>query len=297
MGGPWSWFMNRRQRLFFEVLGLDLAGFPLPGPGTDADPRPTALAGKGTPSLPALAPVPPIPEVARSEPKVTAATAALVIDPASAEEQEHEPLAVEPMEVMPADRDQVRRQAISAMDWQALKERIETCRACSLGSTRQNAVVGAGSPEGSWCFVGEAPGAEEDRRGEAFVGRGGQLLDAMLAAMSLSRAREVYIANVLKCRPPNNRDPLGPEVRSCLPYLERQIALVQPRILVALGRFAAQSLLQTSTPIGQLRGRVWEYRGIPLVVTYHPAYLLRNPLEKRKVWEDLKLALSVYPKD
>jgi len=198
---------------------------------------------------------------------------------------------------VPADVDPETREGIAGLDWPQLRESISACRACSLGAIRQNAVVGAGNPMGSWFFVGEAPGAEEDRRGEAFVGRGGQLLDAMLAALSLSRTGEVYIANVLKCRPPNNRDPLGPEVRACLPYLERQIALVQPRILVALGRFAAQSLLQTNTPIGQLRGRVWEYRGIPLVVTYHPAYLLRSPLEKRKAWEDLKLALSVYSKD
>ncbi len=159
---------------------------------------------------------------------------------------------------------------------------------------RQHAVFGAGNPRGSWLFVGEAPGAEEDRRGEAFVGRGGQLLDNMLKAMGLTRQQDVYIANVLKCRPPNNRDPLGPEVQSCLPFLQRQIALLQPRIIVALGRFAAQSLLQVTTPIGQLRGQTHRYQNIPLIVTYHPAYLLRSPLEKRKAWEDLQMAVQVY---
>ncbi len=180
------------------------------------------------------------------------------------------------------------------MDWPLLEASIHACRACSLGESRQHAVVGAGTRPGPWLFVGEAPGAEEDRRGEAFVGRGGQLLDAMLGAMGLSRQEQVYIANVLKCRPPQNRDPLGPEVHACLPFLQRQIALLQPRIIVALGRFAAQSLLQNAEPLANLRGTVQRYDSIPLIVTYHPAYLLRNPIEKRKVWEDLKLALQTY---
>ncbi|MBU2759681.1 uracil-DNA glycosylase [Acidithiobacillus sulfurivorans] len=187
-----------------------------------------------------------------------------------------------------------RLQQVSASDWRDLQIMVNNCRACSLGETRQHAVFGAGNPRGSWLFVGEAPGAEEDRRGEAFVGRGGQLLDNMLKAMDLTRQQDVYIANVLKCRPPNNRDPLGPEVQSCLPFLQRQIALLQPRIIVALGRFAAQSLLQVTTPIGQLRGQTHQYQNIPLIVTYHPAYLLRSPLEKRKAWEDLQLAVQVY---
>ena len=187
-----------------------------------------------------------------------------------------------------------RLQQISASDWRDLQIMVHNCRACSLGETRQHAVFGAGNPRGSWLFVGEAPGAEEDRRGEAFVGRGGQLLDNMLKAMGLTRQQDVYIANVLKCRPPNNRDPLGPEVQSCLPFLQRQIALLQPRIIVALGRFAAQSLLQVTTPIGQLRGQTHRYQNIPLIVTYHPAYLLRSPLEKRKAWEDLQMAVQVY---
>jgi DNA polymerase len=183
---------------------------------------------------------------------------------------------------------------IATLDWRALNNMVSTCQACPLGETRKHAVFGAGNPRGSWLFVGEAPGAEEDRRGEAFVGRGGQLLDNMLRAMGLSREKDVYIANILKCRPPNNRDPLGPEVQACMPYLQRQIALLQPRVIVALGRFAAQGLLQMGTPLSQLRGTTQHYQGIPLIVTYHPAYLLRNPIDKRKVWEDLKRALGVF---
>ena len=183
---------------------------------------------------------------------------------------------------------------IATLDWRDLNNMVSTCQACPLGETRKHAVFGAGNPRGSWLFVGEAPGAEEDRRGEAFVGRAGQLLDNMLRAMGLSREKDVYIANILKCRPPNNRDPLGPEVHACMPYLQRQITLLQPRVIVALGRFAAQGLLQVDTPLSQLRGTTQQHQGIPLIVTYHPAYLLRNPIDKRKVWEDLKRALGVF---
>ncbi len=183
---------------------------------------------------------------------------------------------------------------IATLDWRDLNSMVSTCQACPLGETRKHAVFGAGNPRGSWLFVGEAPGAEEDRRGEAFVGRAGQLLDNMLRAMGLSREKDVYIANILKCRPPNNRDPLGPEVQACMPYLQRQIDLLQTRVIVALGRFAAQGLLQVDTPLSQLRGTTQHYQGIPLIVTYHPAYLLRNPIDKRKVWEDLKRALRVF---
>lgn len=191
-----------------------------------------------------------------------------------------------------ADPQRVTR--IATLDWRDLNNMVSACQACPLGETRKHAVFGAGNPRGSWLFVGEAPGAEEDRRGEAFVGRAGQLLDNMLRAMGLSREKDVYIANILKCRPPNNRDPLGPEVQACMPYLQRQIALLQPRVIVALGRFAAQGLLQVDAPLSQLRGTTRQYQGIPLIVTYHPAYLLRNPIDKRKVWEDLKRALGVF---
>jgi len=180
---------------------------------------------------------------------------------------------------------------VASLDWTALAERVAGCRACELHHHRRNTVFGTGDPCADWLFVGEAPGAEEDRKGEPFVGRAGQLLNAMLAALDLDRGR-VYIANVLKCRPPENRDPMGEEVVHCEPYLHRQVELIQPRLIVALGRFAAQSLLKTTDPISRLRGRVHRYGPFdcPLVVTYHPAYLLRNPLDKRKAWADLCLA-------
>ena len=171
---------------------------------------------------------------------------------------------------------------------------VDQCRACSLHRTRRHTVFGTGSASAECLFVGEAPGAEEDRRGLPFVGRAGQLLNAMISALGLERD-QTYIANVLKCRPPDNRDPLGDEVRSCEKYLHRQIELLEPRLIIALGRFAAQSLLKSSLPIGKLRGLRHSYEpfGIPLVATYHPAYLLRSPLEKRKVWSDLRLAKTM----
>lgn len=171
---------------------------------------------------------------------------------------------------------------------------VKSCDKCELHSSRANTVFGAGSPAADWMFVGEAPGAEEDRQGLPFVGRAGKLLNAMLSAIGMTRD-EVYIANVLKCRPPNNRDPQGVEVSRCEPYLHGQVELIRPRIIVAMGRFAAQSLLKTSRPIGKLRGERHCYSDtdIPLVVTYHPAYLLRNPVDKRKAWKDLLFALDV----
>jgi len=182
---------------------------------------------------------------------------------------------------------------IAGMDWQGLRACVATCQRCELGTQRTQAVFGVGNQEADWLIIGEAPGAEEDRQGEPFVGRAGQLLNAMLAAIGLGR-EQVYIANILKCRPPGNRDPRPAEVASCAPFLARQVELIRPRIILALGRIAAQNLLQTETPIGKLRGQRYQYRdsGIPLVVTYHPAYLLRSPREKRKAWADLQLALA-----
>jgi len=182
---------------------------------------------------------------------------------------------------------------IAAMDWPELRACVAACRRCELGAQRGQAVFGTGDPRADWLIIGEAPGAEEDRQGEPFVGRAGQLLNAMLAAIGLAR-EQVYIANILKCRPPGNRDPRSAEVASCGPFLARQVALIQPRIILALGRIAAHNLLVTDTPIGKLRGRCYRYGddGIPLVVTYHPAYLLRSPREKRKAWADLQLAMD-----
>jgi DNA polymerase len=179
--------------------------------------------------------------------------------------------------------------------WQALRVEILQCTKCPLHQGRTQGVVGVGNPQADWMVIGEAPGAEEDRRGEPFVGRAGQLLDAMLRSIGLSRDSNVYIANILKSRPPGNRDPRPEEVAACLPYLMRQIELVRPKLLLAVGRIAAQNLLSTDAPLARLRGKVHHFaeRNTPLVVTYHPAYLLRSPADKRKAWEDLKFARSV----
>jgi DNA polymerase len=182
--------------------------------------------------------------------------------------------------------------ATATLDWDALRARIAACTACGLHAGRTQTVFGVGNPDADWMIIGEAPGAEEDRRGEPFVGRAGKLLDEMLRAVGQSRER-VFIANVLKCRPPNNRDPRPEEAAACRGYLDRQIELVAPRIIVAVGRIAAQQLLETDTPVGRLRGRVHRLGAVPLVVTYHPAYLLRSPAQKRKAWEDLCLAKRV----
>jgi DNA polymerase len=173
-----------------------------------------------------------------------------------------------------------------------LQHEVATCTKCVLHQRRRQAVFGTGDLNAAWLFIGEAPGVEEDRRGEPFVGPAGKLLNEMLFALGIKRER-VYIANVLKCRPPNNRDPRPEEVEMCEPYLIRQIALIQPQVIIALGRHAAHSLLRTEQALGKLRARRLSYQGTPLVVTYHPAYLLRNPIDKRKVWQDLCLARSI----
>ena len=183
--------------------------------------------------------------------------------------------------------------AVSGFDWETLQAGVEACTLCGLHATRTRTVFGVGKRNADWLLIGEAPGRDEDQQGEPFVGRAGQLLNAMLQAIGLHR-EQVYIANILKCRPPDNRDPGPEEIVCCEPYLMRQIELIQPRVIVALGRIAAQNLLNTETPIGKLRGRVHQFRdtGIPLIATYHPAYLLRSPLEKRKTWQDLQLAVE-----
>jgi DNA polymerase len=178
------------------------------------------------------------------------------------------------------------------LDWDGLRLAVSGCTRCPLHETRTQTVFGVGSPDADWMIIGEAPGAEEDRRGEPFVGRAGKLLDEMLRAVGEGRD-SVFIANVLKCRPPNNRDPKPDESTSCRSHLERQIELVQPKIILAVGRVAAQLLLDSDEPVGRLRGRVHRLGKIPLVVTYHPAYLLRSPSQKRKSWDDLCLARRV----
>lgn len=183
----------------------------------------------------------------------------------------------------------------ATLDWEPLRAMVAACTRCSLHATRTQTVFGVGNRSAKWMFIGEAPGADEDRQGEPFVGRAGQLLTSMLKAMGFARD-DVYIANVLKCRPPGNRDPKPEEAGQCRGYLERQIELVEPTLIVAVGRIAAQNLLATDTALARLRGKVHSLggRGWPLVVTYHPAYLLRSPGEKRKAWQDLLFARQVF---
>ena len=186
-----------------------------------------------------------------------------------------------------------RRARIAALDYAALVADIAGCTACGLARTRNRTVPGVGDIHAEWMFIGEAPGADEDARGEPFVGVAGQLLDSMLAALRLDRGEKVYIANVLKCRPPNNRAPEPIEADTCGAYLDRQIDVIGPRLIVALGKSAATHLLRTDASVASLRGRVHRYRGTPLIVTYHPAYLLRNPADKARAWEDLLFARRV----
>ena len=257
---------SERQRAMLEVMGLRVWSPP------EAEGQPAAEA-------PAVA----VDEVAPVEAvRVTAPRAPL---------RERAPAAP-----------QVASEAVDAagLDWPALREAVASCTACPLAQSRTQTVFGSGHPQAHWMIVGEAPGEAEDLSGEPFVGRSGQLLDNMLCAIGLGRdggaapdaATQVFIANTLKCRPPGNRNPQSEELARCEGFLIRQIELVRPRIILAMGSFAVQSLLRSSAPIGQLRGRVHSYQGVPLIVTYHPAYLLRQPTEKAKAWDDLCLALD-----
>jgi len=181
---------------------------------------------------------------------------------------------------------------LGSLSWPQLRQRVHDCAACKLRTGCMQTVFGVGDEKADWLFVGEGPGAEEDARGEPFVGEAGKLLDNMLMAIKLQRGKNVYIANIVKCRPPNNRAPEANEVDACLPYLQRQIVLIQPRLIVALGKVASNALLGRNATLGSLRGTLHHYHGIPLVVTYHPAYLLRSPSEKNKAWQDLCLAVE-----
>jgi len=191
------------------------------------------------------------------------------------------------VDIPPGDR-------VSTYNWQQLKAAVRQCIACELHETRKNTVFGVGDEQADWMVIGEAPGADEDQQGEPFVGKAGQLLNNMLLAVGLKR-EQVYIANILKCRPPNNRDPRPEEVVKCEPFLKRQVELVNPKIILAVGRIAAHNLLKTDVSLSKLRGKVYYYGEFetPLIVTYHPAYLLRSPQEKRRAWQDLLLAKSI----
>ncbi len=185
-----------------------------------------------------------------------------------------------------------RRSAIMSLEWGPLEARVSSCTDCPLHAKRNKTVFGVGDENADWLFVGEGPGADEDAQGEPFVGQAGRLLDSMLAAIGLKRGANVYIANVVKCRPPGNRNPAPGEAHACEPYLHRQIELIQPRLIVALGKVAVSNLLATDASIASLRGKIHQYRGIPLIVTYHPAYLLRTLPDKAKAWADLCFAVD-----
>jgi DNA polymerase len=195
------------------------------------------------------------------------------------------PPAVTPTREAPASGD-----GVESMDWPQLKVAVRDCTACKLHSGRAQSVFGVGDEAADWLFIGEGPGAEEDARGEPFVGQAGRLLDNMLAAIDLKRGSDVYITNIVKCRPPNNRAPEPNEAAACIGYLRRQIALIQPRLLIALGKTAANNLLGNEASIASLRGRLHDWHGVPLIVTYHPAYLLRTLPDKARAWEDLCFA-------
>lgn len=230
-------------------------------------------------------------------------SAAATTETAASTQSHPAPQTLAPMKrpAAPSGGDGLPRPDVSALDWPELAAAAASCQACGLCEGRRQAVFGVGSTQAQWLIVGEAPGEQEDLKGEPFVGPSGQLLDNMLAAINVSRAAasgkpeaSAYIANAVKCRPPGNRNPEPAEMAACEPFLKRQIALLKPRIILAMGRFAVQSILQSSEPIGKLRGRVHQYEGVPLVVTYHPAYLLRNLPEKAKAWDDLVLAMNTF---
>lgn len=211
---------------------------------------------------------------------------------ATASTSETPVLAFEP----PAQGAEARAAEILQMDWPSLKSCVAECTACPLAPGRTQTVFGVGDEAADWLFVGEGPGAEEDQRGEPFVGQAGRLLDSMLAAIGLKRGTDVYIANVVKCRPPGNRNPEPLEAERCRPFLQRQVDLIRPKLIVALGKVPATNLLGRDATIGSLRGQLHEYRGIPLIVTYHPAYLLRTLPDKAKAWEDLCFARDTMAK-
>jgi DNA polymerase len=237
------------------------------------------------------APKPQAPKATDAEVTAPAAKAAPVAAPVRAPA----PVMADAVAPAPASRPAT-PSPVDHMDWPALREAVSGCQACGLCKGRKNTVFGVGDEQADWMIVGEAPGENEDLQGEPFVGAAGQLLDQMLRAVGRSRSgtadQGTYIANVLKCRPPANRNPQPDEVARCEPYLARQVALVKPRVILAMGRFAVQSLLKTNEPIGRLRGRVHQYEGVPVIVTYHPAYLLRTPADKGKAWADLCLAME-----
>ena len=244
--------MSSRREMFLEEMGLTPLWRPRRGAGPAPAVDPSAFAERAAVPEPAVVPEPAPPPA-----------------PGAGED---------------------RAARIARMDWAELKATVAACTACGLRKTCTQTVFGVGDEQANWLLVGEAPGAEEDARGEPFVGQAGRLLDSMLAGIGLKRSENVYIANVLKCRPPGNRNPEPLEISQCSPHLVRQVELIKPRLILAMGRFACQTLLDTDASIASLRGRLHRYQGVPLIVTYHPAYLLRSLPDKAKAWEDLCFA-------
>jgi DNA polymerase len=278
--------LDARQRAMLAEMGVRVWAPKPAAPVTPVvSPEPERpVARPAAAPLAAQAPAAPAPAPAAARPPVTASARSATPAQATAPT----PVAPAALASLPA--------GIELMDWPALREAVASCQACGLCEGRKHTVFGTGSTQADWLIVGEAPGENEDLQGEPFVGAAGQLLDNMLRAVGLSRTGEgaqgAYITNVLKCRPPANRNPRPAEVAQCAPYLARQVALVQPKVIIAMGRFAVQSLLQSNEPIGKLRGQVHRYQGVPVIVTYHPAYLLRTPSDKGKAWADLCLAME-----
>lgn len=305
--------LDARRRAMLDAMGIRLWARPQPQEViAPMAPAPASVMARAPDPASAL-----VPDVAEVNPRaVTAPRAVAVPAPVMSPVRPHATPSRKSQ--APAATDlQPLPEGIPEMGWDALEAAVAACRACGLCTGRTQTVFGAGSHHADWMVVGEAPGANEDRLGEPFVGQAGKLLDNMLAAVGLSRTAElegkhsadalaaaraagkplqrgVYIANVVKCRPPGNRNPEPVEVATCEHYLKRQIALLQPRIILAMGRFAVQALLQSNEPIGRLRGQVYRYAGVPVIATYHPAYLLRTPADKRKAWADLCLAMDTF---
>jgi DNA polymerase len=271
------------------------ASVETPSGGDRGAPIPaTAVAGPAVAAREATKPVPPVePTVrAQADPKEAAFDD---VDLAGADVSPPAAFAEMPPAVWARKGDtDASEPGVAALDWEALEARVAACQRCRLCERRTKTVFGVGDREADWMLIGEGPGENEDKQGEPFVGQAGKLLDSMLHALELARGRNVYIANVVKCRPPGNRNPEPDEVASCEPYLQRQVELVKPKLIVALGRVAAQNLLKTDASISALRGRVHRYENVPVIVTYHPAYLLRSLTDKAKAWVDLCLAQDTY---
>ena len=288
MSDPTRFDLDDRQRAMLAEMGVRVWW-----PSTPAEPAAQAMPAAPAPeAAPAVASTVAPMSAGATAPMAASTAAAPAVAPRPPQAASVRPAAA-PVPVLTT---RPLADGVDRMDWTTLQETAAACQACDLCAQRKKSVFGVGDQQAQWMVIGEAPGEQEDLQGEPFVGQSGQLLDNMLKAVGLSRQAQgeggVYIANAIKCRPPGNHNPTPQELATCAPYLARQVALVQPQIILLMGRFAVQSVLQTTEPIGKLRGQVHTYRGMPVVVTYHPAYLLRNPADKAKAWADLVLALK-----